>query len=553
MHRDEQERRLRRRHHWLLVLVVLSIAAGRIAVVKSREGDTAFLSANDRSRWCTVAALVEDGTYEIDRLIEIRSVRNRRPWATIDRVMHRGADGQIHSYSSKPPLFPTMVAGLYAVFHGVTGMTLTAQPLYATRILLALVNLPLLAIFCLCTIASLERLGTSYWPRRIAAIATCFATMIFPFTITLNNHLPAAAFTALVLWLYVSACERIDHEVAGESSRFTWKRWLVAGAAAAFVVANELPALSMFCLWGLLFLLLDPRSIVPYAAGAFLVAAAFFGTNYLAHQSFRPPYAHRGVGPKIAEIAPAQDLETLAASVADGLRQTQQIPDNARVWIEPSDDPSRYRAHTDQDHRFAVVPISSLSQGSPALSQGAVKRPEPNATAWSLHHWDDWYEYPGSYWQEGRRSGVDVGEPDRAKYLFHATFGHYGVFSITPIWLLVPIGCVLGLRFGTSNTRRLFAAISLASLVCFIFYMMRPEIDRNYGGVSVCFRWMLWFAPLWLYALVPGLNSMWSSPAGRAFICVVLAISVFSVSTALETPWQHPWIYRYWAFLGWLD
>jgi RimJ/RimL family protein N-acetyltransferase len=51
------------------IAITLAIVAGRIAVVRSAEGDTAFLSANDRSRWCTIRALVDDGTYEIDSII----------------------------------------------------------------------------------------------------------------------------------------------------------------------------------------------------------------------------------------------------------------------------------------------------------------------------------------------------------------------------------------------------------------------------------------------------------------------------------------------------
>jgi len=65
----------------LMIALALALTAGRISVVTSREGDTAFLSANDRSRWATVASLVERGTYEIDQQISITNPihRNRRP------------------------------------------------------------------------------------------------------------------------------------------------------------------------------------------------------------------------------------------------------------------------------------------------------------------------------------------------------------------------------------------------------------------------------------------------------------------------------------------
>ena len=65
-----------------------------------------FLSANDRSRWDTVRAWskpdmrVPACPYAIDRVIEQPS------WDTIDMVKHDG-----HFYSSKPPLFATLIAG----------------------------------------------------------------------------------------------------------------------------------------------------------------------------------------------------------------------------------------------------------------------------------------------------------------------------------------------------------------------------------------------------------------------------------------------------------
>ncbi|MCG8652373.1 MAG: hypothetical protein MI861_21210, partial [Pirellulales bacterium] len=129
---------------YALMAITLAVAAGRIAVV-TRDGHTAFLSANDRSRWSMIASLVEHGTYTIDAQEQItvedpRSRRKHRIWATIDKVRHTGPDGKLHYYSSKPPLFPTMVAGLYWVVRSVSGMTLTEQPIYMTRILLALVN-----------------------------------------------------------------------------------------------------------------------------------------------------------------------------------------------------------------------------------------------------------------------------------------------------------------------------------------------------------------------------------------------------------------------------
>ena len=79
----------------------------RMAVEEARLRDDLrlqrpFLSANDRSRWMTIRSLVERGTYEIDAIV------GQPTWDTIDMVQHRGRDGKLHLYSSKPPLLATL-------------------------------------------------------------------------------------------------------------------------------------------------------------------------------------------------------------------------------------------------------------------------------------------------------------------------------------------------------------------------------------------------------------------------------------------------------------
>lgn len=532
MSSHDEGRKPRRSTSGVLIIVALAICAGRIAVVTSPEGDTAFLSANDRSRWCTVAALVERGTYVIDSQINIRNKvrRNRRPWHTIDMVRHLGSDGQQHYYSSKPPLFPTLVACVYWLVSNLSGMTLTDQPIYVTRIILALVNLPMLALFLVCTNKAIEQVCISSTVRQFCAVCTCFGTMILPFSISLNNHLPAAAATAAAMWIYLYAAEKLDDEHRmGPISPWCW---LAAGFAAAMAAANELPALSMMVFWLILFAMLDRKSVLPFVGGIAIVAIGFFGTNWLAHQSLRPAYAHRGNGATIAELASATTEPN--AALESEIRETLNVrglnESGAPISLAPSDEPQRW----------------VVTAGQP---QYALLREGSN---WRLCHWDDWYEYEGSYWNEGNRKGVDLGEPSRLVYFLQMTIGHHGLFSLTPIWLLVPIGLVTGLSFGPPDYRRLSLAILTATVVCLLFYLARPLIDRNYGGVSVCFRWMLWFTPMWLLMIAPVIDRYIEVPNRRVMLQVMLALSVFSMATALESPWQSPWIYQFWEFLGWI-
>lgn len=520
----------------LLIFLALALTAGRITVVTSREGDTAFLSANDRSRWATVACLVERGTYVIDEQIAIANPihRNRRPWNSIDKVRHLGADGSQHYYSSKPPLLATMVAGVYWLVHQITGMTLTQYPAYVPRLILLLFNLPLLAIFFYATIATTHRLLKSDWGRQLAAASTCFGTMVLPFAISLNNHLLACTSTAVAMWIYMR-----DHDQAeSKTGVIPFRYALLAGFAASMGAANELPALSMTALWGLIFLIKDRSTVLPFSLGCLLVAVAFFGTNWIAHQSWRPPYAHRGNGELLATLTSKSKSpdEQLQKEVTRLLRELGEVPqEGTAITFQKSDETNRWLVRNRQI-QYSLL-LSNLTNGP----------------TWELLRWDDWYEYPGTYWKEGKRQGLDRGEASKSTYLMNMTIGHHGLFSITPVWALLPVGWILGLAVGRSSERWFHIAVLTASTVCFLFYLNRPLIDRNYGGVSACFRWLLWFAPLWLVTIAPVFDRLGRLKLGRVTALLLLAFSLFSVATALETPWQSPWIYRFWIFLGWIE
>lgn len=550
MRKHDEPRRMRLQMHAILIVVALALVAGRIVTVINPEGDAAFVSANDRSRWVSVAALVERHSFEIDDLIVVRTKRGHRLWDTIDKVRHVGADGRLHYYSSKPTLLTTMIAGVYWGVHEVTGLRLSEHPIYLPRLLLLLINVPLLALFLITITLSIELSSAADLAKRLAVIASCFATMLTPFAISLNNHLFAAAATSLTLYLYLRATEKIHDAFAGLTYRPAFVPWAIAGASAAFAVACELPALSMFALWAVLFALLSRRSIGGFLTGAAVVAAGIFGTNYWAHQTWTTPYAHRGDGSMVAEFSwPGGDAEAsdqeFEASLETELRQLEPLTGAHSIAL---------RRLERELPAFEVV-AEFGEEGSIQQRQWKVRQEKTgeSQSTWELVQWDDWYDYPGSYWRSGRRAGVDRGEPSRAVYALQATVGHYGLFSLTPIWLLIPLGLVRRITSGPRDRRYLAAAILVASVVCFSFYVARPEIDRNYGGVSICFRWMLWFSPLWIYAIVTELDRFADSWGGRLFVIALLALSVFSVATSLDTPWQSPWLYRFASFLHWIS
>lgn len=237
-----------------------------------------FLSGNDRSRWLAIRAIAETGSHEIEDLIQEPS------WDTIDMVQHRGRDGELHQYSSKPPLLMVLIAGPYWLLMQITGTNLGESPYELGRTLLLLINGGTLLVLLTTVGRLVERLGYGDFDRIFAVAVASFGTQLSAFAPVLSNHLFAAAAAAVAceLWLHLTANEQVSGRAA-----------FGAGVAAAFAAACDLPALSLTAVIGCALAATKVKAVVPYTCGLLLVGIAFFGTTYWAHNSFAPPYAHR--------------------------------------------------------------------------------------------------------------------------------------------------------------------------------------------------------------------------------------------------------------------
>lgn len=238
-----------------------------------------FLSANDRSRFAAMRAMVELGVFQIDEIIQ------QPNWDTIDMVQHRDRTGQPHLYSSKPPLLTMFYAAPYWVVVKVTGISLATHPFELGRALIVFYNaLPLIGYFC--ALAWLiERLGKSDWGKVFTMAAACFATFITTFAVVLNNHLPAAVTFAFTLIPLVKIL------VDGERH---WKYFLWAGVGTAMLFICELPALAFVVLVTVLLLWIAPRAtLIAFVPAVAALIAVDVAANYWVHNSFLPPYAHR--------------------------------------------------------------------------------------------------------------------------------------------------------------------------------------------------------------------------------------------------------------------
>jgi glycosyltransferase involved in cell wall biosynthesis len=440
----------------------------RARIVAEKRLVRPFLSANDRSRWLTVRALVERGTFAIDDLVA------EPGWDTIDAVAHPDATGRLRLYSSKPPLLAVLAAIPYWLLHRLTGWTLGDHPFEMGRLLMMLFGLAPLGLMILYMARLVDRRGTTDWGRIWAVALAAAGTMLTTFAVVFTNHLPAAACVAASLWLV----HRLDHD----GSR-SWRLFAGAGAAAAAAAACELPALAwMAAVLAILTTIDRRRTCLAAVPAAALVAVVFFASNWLAHGDLTPPYGHRGDGPRVAIDPPGASWN----------------PDN---WY---------------DYQLPLASGRTLT----------------------------------SYWRSPR--GIDRGEPSTVAYAFHVLVGHHGILSLTPAWLLVLPGLLLmaGPR-NRSSDRRLAAAIAAVSLAVIVFYVARPQIDRNYGGMAAGFRWTFWLAPLWVVSALPAADRLARSRLGRGVALVLLAGSMVSVAYPTWNPWTLPWIHQWLMHAGW--
>jgi len=270
---------MRRAIYVLLVVSSLTACLGRIVTVRSKDGRGPFQSANDRSRWCTIRSLVDSNTFVIDRL------QRDKHWQTIDKVRHLGPDGKLHYYSSKPPLFPTMVAGQYWLMKNIAGATFKDHPFPIARTILVITNLLPLVVYFWLLVGLIERWCETDWAKIFACCAASWGTFLTTFAVTLSNHLPAAICTLIALHVFIS--------IWYDEKLNPWL-FVCAGFAAAFAAANELPAVSLLGLLGLALLYKDWRRTLLFGVPAVAtIVVAFFVLCYVGHGSWRPPYMHR--------------------------------------------------------------------------------------------------------------------------------------------------------------------------------------------------------------------------------------------------------------------
>ncbi len=264
----------------LMILITVCLLCGTIL-----HRSQLIYSPNDSSRWNTIYYLVQHGTYEY---LPVNGV----PWAiqsdkpsklvkpvlwTIDMIM---VDGKL--YSSKPPLLPTVLAGVVWVTQKVTGQTFHENPWFIERAVLIVAQVIPFAIMLVLLRRHLFRATESPFVRQFAMAIACFGTLLTPWVVALNNHVIAAATGMIAL----DAATRIWFE-----GRREWYWFTLAGFFAAFTACIELPAGLLAVILLVALLVKDhKRTLIAGLIPALIPTVAALYTNHMVTGQLMPAY-----------------------------------------------------------------------------------------------------------------------------------------------------------------------------------------------------------------------------------------------------------------------
>lgn len=136
---------------------------------------------------------------------------------------------------------------------------------------------------------------------------------------------------------------------------------------------------------------------------------------------------------------------------------------------------------------------------------------------------------------------IDALREPKTIYAWNVLFGHHGLFSMTPIYLLG------AWELGRSLLRRRYLAeslVALGSLAAFlVFFIVRT---RNYGGWCVGMRWLVPVMPFLLLYFGIWVDRAQLTKKVWAVVLAALLIGAFHVQDGLTSPFQfsvwHNWL-----------
>ncbi len=268
---------------------------------EKRPEPTPLYSSNDKSRWATVRALVDDHTYAIGKRIYLdgRDPKAYRDEGIVSEGQYRSLDIVLRPlgdstgpqerefYSSKPPLMATLLAGPYWVLKQAFGWDIVRDRWLVIPAILLLVNVVPFVIYLVLMARLIEQIGRTDFGRILAFVTAAVGTFLLTFSGTLNNHLPAAFCVLFASYPLVRAC--IDHVDMSPGG------YLGCGFFAALATTFDLPAAAFLAGVGLPLLLVRTRNtLMFFVPGVLVPLVALLACNYAALGQLLPAYSEFG-------------------------------------------------------------------------------------------------------------------------------------------------------------------------------------------------------------------------------------------------------------------
>lgn len=254
------------------VIITVLFALAIAVQTKTKPG-----SWNDISRIAAIESLVERGTWAM----------NDSPWfdLTQDKVFVNG-----EFYSDKMPLFSFFGAGAYVILHHVMGASLAPDCADVARfcayywLTIILVGIPATLMLWLFFRLARQK-HVPLWAALVGTMAFG-GTMIFPYALVFNHHVPAAASLFASFFILSTRANNRGSLDPAVSVGWMFAAGLLAALAISFDALAGIMAASLFGI-----MLARYRSQFPFfalGAAAPLVVTALL--DYQIAQTLIPPY-----------------------------------------------------------------------------------------------------------------------------------------------------------------------------------------------------------------------------------------------------------------------
>ncbi len=414
-----------------------------------------MFSSNDKSRWATIRALVDDGTYVIGKRVypnpadpkefkDVGIIEKGKGYETLDIVLNPDTK---EFFSSKPPLMTTVLAGEYWLLKRALGWQIDHDRWLVIPVITFTVNVIPFAVYLLLLAKLIEGSGKTDFGKLLAFTTAAVGTFLITFSGTLNNHSPAAFCVLFAAYPLVRAIqENRDMSPGG---------YVCCGFFASLAATFDLPAAAFLAALGLpLLISKSKQTVLLFLPAALLPIAALLACNYAAMGRFTPAYGEFG--------GPWYNYE--------GSHWAKRGTP-AGKGIDFNDEPTEvYAFHLLLGHHgwFSLTPVWLLALGALAAmgirSAADVRKlfNKPEGTGWTAEMF--------------AAMTLVVSLTVFAFYLTRTQSYNYGgntsgprwLFWLIPLWVLaiVPVAD----RIAGSRSGRLLCAILLGFSVLSVFY-----------------------------------------------------------------------------------